>query len=70
MTAKHLLTIPQRMAFRTIPSTRLSLDRMRVYRAGLVLLVLWHDGVSPECWSSVNARVAERLNAFGSQSVD
>ncbi len=42
----------------------------RVHRAGLVLLVVWHDGVSPECWSSVNARVLERLNASGSRSVD
>ena len=56
-------------AVREIVANMVSLDRMRFYRAGLVLLVVWHDGVSPECWSSVNARVAERLNAAGSRSV-
>jgi hypothetical protein len=57
-------------ALREIVAHMVSLDRMRVYRAGLVLLVVWHDGVSPECWSSVNARVAERLKTSGSRSVD
>ena len=54
-------------ALREIVANMVSLDRMRFYRAGLVLLVVWHDGVSPECWSSVNARVVERLNASGSR---
>jgi uncharacterized protein (TIGR03067 family) len=35
----------------------------RVHRAGLVLLVVWTDGVSPECWETVNAKVVERLIA-------
>jgi uncharacterized protein (TIGR03067 family) len=35
----------------------------RVHRAGLVLLVVWTDGVSPECWEAVNAKVVERLVA-------
>ena len=55
---------------REILANNVRIDRMRVHRAGLVLLVVWHDGVSPECWSSVNARVVERLNASGSWSVD
>ncbi len=37
--------------------------RSRVHRKGLVLLVVWHDDVSPECWESVNATVVEQLNA-------
>ena len=57
-------------AVREIVANMVRMDRMRFYRAGLVLLVVWHDGVSPECWSSVNARVLERLNASGSRSVD
>jgi hypothetical protein len=57
-------------ALREVWANNASFDRARVYRAGLVLLVVWHDGVSPECWSSVNARVAERLNTSGSRSVD
>ena len=40
-----------------------SLDRARVHRRGLVLLVIWTDGVSPESWEAVNAVVAERLAA-------
>lgn len=57
-------------AVRKIMAHNVGLGIARVYRADLVLLVVWHDGVSPECWSSVNARVAERLNASGSRSGD
>ena len=57
-------------ALREVWANNARMDRACVYRAGLVLLVVWHDGVSPECWSSVNARVLERLNASGSRSVD
>jgi hypothetical protein len=57
-------------AVRRIMAHNVGLGIARVYRAGLVLLVVWHDGVSPECWSSVNARVIERLNTAGSRSVD
>ena len=35
----------------------------QVHRKGLVLVVVWTDGVSPECWEAVNARVVERLTA-------
>jgi hypothetical protein len=26
-----------------------------------VLVVAWHDGVSPSCWEAVNVRVVERM---------
>jgi hypothetical protein len=38
-----------------------SLGRARVHREGKVLVVAWHDGVSPSCWEAVNAMVVERL---------
>lgn len=38
-------------------------DRASVHREGNVVLVIWHDGVSPECWEAVNASVAERLRS-------
>ncbi len=41
----------------------MSLDRVRIHRKGLLLVVVRHDGVSPDCWASVNAGVAERLAA-------
>lgn len=37
------------------------IDRARVHRGNLALLVIWHDGVSEDCWEAVNAVVAERL---------
>jgi hypothetical protein len=40
-----------------------SLGRARVHRESMVLVVAWHDGVSPLCWEEVNARVVERLTA-------
>jgi hypothetical protein len=39
------------------------MGRAQVHRKGLVLVVVWTDGVSPECWQAVNARVVERLTA-------
>jgi len=39
------------------------MGRAQVHRKGLVLVVVWTDGVSPECWEAVNARVVERLTA-------
>ena len=35
--------------------------RVRVHRKGLVLVVVWHSGVSSECWEAVNASIADRL---------
>ena len=37
------------------------LDRVRVHRKGLVLVVVWHTGVSAECWEAANAAIAKRL---------
>ena len=41
-----------------------SLQRASVHRKDLVLVVIWNDGVTPECWESVNASVVERLESF------
>ncbi|MCA1791980.1 MAG: hypothetical protein LC667_19660 [Thioalkalivibrio sp.] len=51
------------VALRTIWSHNVSIDRARVHRGGLVLVVAWHDGVSRESWEAVNAAVSERLVA-------
>ena len=48
-------------AVREIWAYNARLNRVRVYRKGLVLVVIWHTGVSAECWEAVNAEVAERL---------
>lgn len=57
-------------ALREIWAHNARLDRAHVYRVGLVLRVVWTDGVSPECWSSVNASVVERLNTYCSRSIN
>lgn len=33
----------------------------QVHRKGLVLVLVWTHGVSPECWKAANAKVVERL---------
>jgi hypothetical protein len=38
----------------------------RVHRGGRVLVVVWHDGVSPACWQAVNDGLVERLTAQSS----
>lgn len=50
-------------ALRKIWSHNESIDRARVHRGGLVLVVVWTDGVSPEVWEAVNAAVGDRLIA-------
>ncbi len=50
-------------ALREIWAKNASLDRARVHREGLVLVVVWTNGLSPECWEAVNASVVERLVA-------
>lgn len=40
-----------------------SLGLARVHREGKVLVVVWHNGVSPSCWETVNAEVVRRLTA-------
>jgi hypothetical protein len=50
-------------ALREIWSHNVNIDRARVHRGGLVLVVVWTDGVSPEHWEAVNRGVVERLPA-------
>lgn len=48
-------------ALRETWAHNVSIGRARVHRRDLVLVIVWHDGVSPECWDTVNAVVARRL---------
>ena len=48
-------------ALREIWSYNARLDRARVHRKGLVLVVVWHTGVSAGCWEAVNAGIVRRL---------
>ena len=48
-------------ALREIWAHNASFDRARVHRGDRVLVVLWHDGVSQDCWEAVNLGIAERL---------
>ncbi len=50
-------------AIREIWANNGRLNLARVHRKGLVLVVVWHSGVSPECWKAVNASIVERLSA-------
>ena len=50
-------------ALRAIWERNDRLNLRRVHRKGLVLVVVWHSGVSPECWDAVNAGIADRLVA-------
>ena len=53
-------------SIRKVLSHNVRLGMMQVHRQGLVLVVVWRDwpdGVSPECWEAVNAKVVERLVA-------
>ncbi|HMJ91927.1 MAG TPA: hypothetical protein VK530_19030, partial [Candidatus Acidoferrum sp.] len=49
-------------ALRKIWSVMGGIGHAQVHRKGLVLVVVWNDGVSPECWKAVNAKVVERLS--------
>jgi hypothetical protein len=50
-------------ALRAIWAYNARRDLARVHRKGLVLVVVWHTGVSSECWDAVNAGIADRLVA-------
>lgn len=50
-------------ALRDIWAYNVRMGLAQVHRKGLVLVVVWSDGVSPGCWEAVNARVVERLSA-------
>lgn len=46
---------------RAIWSHNTSLDIVRVHRNGQLFAVVWHDGVSHECWEAANTVVENRL---------
>ena len=48
-------------ALRSIWSVNMRGERVRVHRNGTLLVVVWHQGLSPESWKAVNASVAKRL---------
>ena len=50
-------------ALREIWKKNVRLDRVRIHRSGLVIVVVWTYDVSGECWEAVNARVVERLSS-------
>jgi uncharacterized protein (TIGR03067 family) len=50
-------------AMRKIAAHNVRAGIAQVHRKGLVLVWVWSDGVSPECWKAVNAKVVERLSA-------
>ena len=50
-------------ALREIWAHNVRLGRARVHRGNLVLVVVWHHGVSLDCWDTVNSVIAERLVA-------
>jgi hypothetical protein len=50
-------------ALRAIWDYNVRLNLVRVHRKGSVLVVVWHSGVSSECWEAVNASIAARLVA-------
>lgn len=52
-------------ALREIWTYNVSVGRAQVHRHGLLLAVVWHDGVSPECWAAVNRKVVEKLSGRG-----
>ncbi|MEL7500315.1 MAG: hypothetical protein AAFN77_22150 [Planctomycetota bacterium] len=41
------------------------LDRAHVERDGLVIVVIWNDGVPEPCWQSVKREVAARISESG-----
>lgn len=51
-------------ALREIWRHNASINRARVHREGLVLIVVWTDGVSPRIWETVNAVVARCLSGY------
>ena len=48
-------------ALRGVWAHNVGLDRARVHRGNLALVVVWHDGVSLDCWEAVNSGIAQRL---------
>lgn len=40
----------------------MSLGRAQVHRKGRVFVIVWQDGVSPDCWQEVNDALNRRLS--------
>lgn len=49
-------------ALRKIWAHNESLGRARVHRRGLLLIVVWHEGLSTQQWAALNARVAQQID--------
>lgn len=49
---------------REVWSVNASFNRARVHREGVVVLVIWTDGVSEDCWKAVNETVSDRLKSL------
>lgn len=45
---------PLERRLREIWSHNVNEDRVRVHRSGCHFAIVWHDGVSPECWQAAN----------------
>ena len=48
-------------ALRAIWAVNERAGRVRIHRKRTLLVVVWHQGLSPESWEAVNASVAKRL---------
>ena len=48
-------------ALRSIWAVNVRGGNIRVHRKGTLLVVVWHQGLSPESWEAVNASVAKKL---------
>lgn len=48
-------------ALRDIWAKNMRFGNIRIHRKGTLLVVVWHQGLSPESWEAVNASVAKRL---------
>ena len=58
-------------ALRSIWRVNMRHGNIRVHRKGKLLVVVWHQGLSPESWEAVNSSLAKRLgnNATDNLSV-
>jgi hypothetical protein len=50
-------------ALRSVWAHNVQIGRARVHRGNLVLAIVWHDGVSLDCWVAVNEHIAKQLVA-------
>lgn len=50
-------------ALRSIWRVNMHHGNIRVHRKGKLIVVVWHQGLSPESWEAVNVNVAKRLGS-------